>query len=200
MRDLEAVRLDLVVAERGLDLHLQELLADLVGVLPARARLDAGGTIRFQVSDVTVHDFDGDAPRIRYRDRDGAPRELACDFIAGCDGFHGVCRDAIPDGVLSTFEREYPFGWLGILAEVAPSSDELVYAHTERGFALLSLRSPQLSRYYLQVDHDEDVAAWPDDRIWSELRARMATDGDWELVDGPIIDRSIAPMRVRTRS
>ena len=103
--------------------------------------------------------------------------ELECDVIAGCDGFHGVCRGSIPDGVLRTFEREYPFGWLGILAQVAPSMDELVYAHHERGFALLSLRSPQLSRYYVQVAHDEDVAAWPDERIWEELQRRTALDG-----------------------
>ncbi len=120
---------------------------------------------------------------IRYG-HDGAAHELECDVIAGCDGFHGVCRPSIPDGVLKTFEREYPFGWLGILAEVAPSIDELVYAHHERGFALLSLRSPELSRCYLQVRHDEDIAEWPDERIWEELQLRTALDG-WTLARGP---------------
>ena len=115
-------------------------------------------------------------------------------MIAGCDGFHGVCRGSIPDGVLRTFEREYPFGWLGILAQVAPSMDELVYAHHERGFALLSLRSPQLSRYYVQVAHDEDVATWPDERIWEELQRRTALDG-WTLHEGPILEKGVTGMR-----
>ena len=116
----------------------------------------------------------GDAPRVPFR-HEGRDVDLRCDAIAGCDGFHGVCRDAIPAGVLTTYEREHPYGWLGILAAVAPSSDELVYAHHERGFALLSLRTPELSRLYLQCRPDEDLAAWPDDRIWEELRAAS----DW---------------------
>ena len=120
-------------------------------------------------------------------------------MIAGCDGYHGVCRDSIPSGLLRTFEREYPFGWLGILAEVAPSIDELVYAYSERGFALLSLRSPDLSRYYVQVAHDEDVRLWPDDRIWEELQLRTAVDG-WALEEGPILEKGghrHAQLRVR---
>jgi p-hydroxybenzoate 3-monooxygenase len=117
--------------------------------------------------------------------------ELKCDVIAGCDGFHGVCRREVP---AQTFEREYPFGWLGILAQVAPSMDELVYAHHPRGFALLSLRSPQLSRYYVQVAHDEDVAEWPDERIWKELQLRTALEG-WTLHEGSILETSVTGMR-----
>jgi p-hydroxybenzoate 3-monooxygenase len=114
--------------------------------------------------------------------------------VAGCDGFHGVCRSSIPAGVLRTFEREYPFGWLGILAEVAPSMDELVYTHHERGFALLSLRSPRRSRYYLQVAPDEDLSAWPDERVWEELQARTALDG-WSLHEGPVLEKGVTGMR-----
>jgi p-hydroxybenzoate 3-monooxygenase len=126
----------------------------------------------------------------------GERHELSCDVIAGCDGYHGVCRPAIPDGVLQAFEREYPFAWLGILAEVAPSSDELVYCHHERGFALLSMRSPQISRLYLQVQPDERIEEWPDERIWKELHARLATaDGESALREGPLIEKGITPMR-----
>ena len=117
--------------------------------------------------------------------------EVECEVIAGCDGFHGICRAAVP---AQTFEREYPFGWLGILADVAPSMDELVYAHHARGFALLSLRSPELSRYYLQVAHDEDVAAWPDDRIWAQLQHRTALEV-WTLHEGPILEKGVTGMR-----
>ena len=165
-----------------------EVVKDLI-----RARLEAGLPLLFEVAEVSVHELEGDRPRIRFR-HEGRAHELECDAIAGCDGFHGVCRPSIPAGVLRTFEREYPFGWLGILAQVAPSMDELVYAHTERGFALLSLRSPQLSRYYLQVDHDEDVAAWPDARIWEELQARTAVEG-WTLHEGPILEKGVTGMR-----
>jgi p-hydroxybenzoate 3-monooxygenase len=120
--------------------------------------------------------------------------ELECDVVAGCDGFHGASRRSIPNGKLRLVEREYPFGWLGILAAVAPSMDELVYAHHERGFALLSLRSPELSRYYLQVAHDENLAEWPNDRIWEELQQRTALDG-WTLHEGPILEKSVTGMR-----
>jgi len=120
--------------------------------------------------------------------------ELECDVIAGCDGFHGVCRGSVPAGVLQIFEREYPFGWLGILAEVAPSSDELVYAHHERGFALLSLRSPERSRYYVQCDPADVAEDWPDNRVWDELRARTALDG-WTLEEGPVLEKGVTPMR-----
>jgi len=161
-----------------------EVVKDLIA-----ARIESGLPLHFEVDDVSVHDFDSERPRIRW-----AGGELECDVIAGCDGFHGVCRTSIPAGVLRTFEREYPFGWLGILAQVPPSMDELIYAHHERGFALLSLRSPELSRYYVQVRHDEDVDEWPDDRVWEELRARTALDG-WTLADGPILEKGVTGMR-----
>jgi p-hydroxybenzoate 3-monooxygenase len=120
--------------------------------------------------------------------------EITCDVIAGCDGFHGPSRAAVPAGVLREFTREYPYGWLGILADVEPSIDELVYAHTENGFALLSLRSPTRSRYYLQVDHDEDITRWPDDRVWEELQRRTAVDG-WALKEGPVLEKGVTGMR-----
>jgi p-hydroxybenzoate 3-monooxygenase len=165
-----------------------EVVKDLID-----ARIEADLPLLFEVADVSVHDLETDRPRIRFAHQ-GAYHELECDAVAGCDGFHGVCRPSIPDGVLRTFEREYPFGWLGILAHVAPSMDELVYAHTERGFALLSLRSPALSRYYLQVDHDEDVAAWPDERVWEELQRRTTVEG-WTLHEGPILEKGVTGMR-----
>ncbi len=130
---------------------------------------------------------------MRYR-HGGAEHELRADFIAGCDGFHGVSRPSIPEGVLQLWQREYPFGWLGILARVAPSAEELVYSRNQRGFALLSMRSPEISRLYLQVDPNDDIANWPDARIWDELQQRLATPG-WELEEGPIFDKSITPMR-----
>jgi p-hydroxybenzoate 3-monooxygenase len=165
-----------------------EVVKDLVA-----ARLASGRPLHFEVEDVSLHDLDGDRPSVRYR-HDGAEHELSCDVIAGCDGFHGVSRRSIPAGVLREFGREYPYGWLGILAAVAPSHDELIYAHTERGFALLSMRSPELSRLYLQCDPDEDLAIWPDERIWQELQARLGTEG-WTLDEGPILEKGVTPMR-----
>jgi p-hydroxybenzoate 3-monooxygenase len=174
---------------RGIVIYGQtEVVKDLIA-----ARLAAGLPLFFEVSDVAVRDLESDRPRIAFS-RQGGTDELECDVIAGCDGFHGVCRPSIPGGVLRTFEREYPYGWLGILAEVAPSMDELVYTHSERGFALLSLRSPQLSRYYVQVEHDEDIDAWPDERIWEELQLRTAVDG-WSLQEGPIREKGVTGMR-----
>jgi p-hydroxybenzoate 3-monooxygenase len=163
------------------------------------ARLAAGGRIFFEAEEVSVHDFDGAPsaarPRIRFRSADG-PQEIVCDFIAGCDGFHGVCRPSIPAGALTVYERTYPFGWLGILAEAPPSSDELIYAYHERGFALLSMRSPTLSRLYIQCAPDEDLEQWPDDRIWQELRTRLATaDGKWKLTEGAIVQKGVTGMR-----
>ncbi len=165
-----------------------EVVKDLI-----EARLAAALPLLFETAAVAVHDLDTARPRIRFT-HEGVEQELECDFVAGCDGFHGVCRPAIPEGVLRTFEREYPFGWLGILAQVAPSMDELVYSHSERGFALLSLRSPQLSRYYVQVRHDEDPAEWSDERIWEELRLRTQVDG-WTLHGGPILEKGVTGMR-----
>jgi p-hydroxybenzoate 3-monooxygenase len=167
----------------------QEVIKDLVA-----ARLAACLPIIFEAEDVSVHGFDGAKPSIRFRAA-GKSEELHCDFIAGCDGFHGVCRPSIPPGVLTEFNREYPFAWLGILAQAPPSSDELVYTYSERGFALLTMRTREISRLYLQVPFDEDIEAWPDDRIWSELRSRTAAEGDWELSEGAIFQKNIAPMR-----
>jgi p-hydroxybenzoate 3-monooxygenase len=142
----------------------QEVVKDLI-----KARLEAGATIHFEVADVRATDIDASNPVISFR-KDGRQYALNCDFVAGCDGFHGVSRDAIPPGVLRTYNHTYPFGWLGILAAVAPSTDELIYAYHDRGFALHSLRSHEISRLYIQVAPDEDIAQWPDDRIWEELR------------------------------
>ena len=165
-----------------------EVVKDLIA-----ARLESGLPLLFEAADVRVEDVETERPRLRFR-HDGREQELECDVVAGCDGFHGVCRDAIPRGVLRTFNREYPFGWLGILAAVAPSIDELVYAYHERGFALLSLRSPELSRYYVQCRPDEDVAEWPDERVWAELQARTAVAG-WTLEEGPILEKGVTGMR-----
>jgi len=165
-----------------------EVVKDLVA-----ARVESGLPLLFDVDGVTVETLDSERPRISF-ERDGTRHELECDVVAGCDGFHGVCRTSIPAGVLSTFERDYPFAWLGILAAVAPSIDELVYAHHERGFALLSLRSPDLSRYYVQCRPDEPLEDWPDERIWEELQLRTALDG-WMLHEGPVLEKGITGMR-----
>ena len=167
----------------------QEVVKDLIN-----ARIDAGGTIHFEVEDVRPADIDTSSPVVNYR-KDGRNYELTCDFVAGCDGFHGVSRDAIPSGVLRTYNHTYPFGWLGILAAVAPSTDELIYAYHDRGFALHSLRSHKISRLYIQVAPDENIDEWPDDRIWEELRLRFATDDGWTLTDGPVLEKGITPMR-----
>jgi p-hydroxybenzoate 3-monooxygenase len=167
----------------------QEVIKDLVA-----ARLAAGGPIIFEAGDVSVQGINGARPSIHFQTA-GKAEELQCDFIAGCDGFHGICRPSIPAGVLTEYDRVYPFGWLGILAQAPPSSDELVYAYSERGFALLTMRSRQVGRLYLQVPHDEDINSWPDDRIWSELQTRLAADGDWKLTEGPITQKGITGMR-----
>jgi p-hydroxybenzoate 3-monooxygenase len=167
----------------------QEVVKDLIA-----ARLEAGGELLFDVEDVTVHGLESERPCLRFAHA-GSEHELRCDVIAGCDGFHGVCREAIPEGTLSIYEREYPFAWLGILAEVTPSSEELIYCHHERGFALHSMRSPQVTRLYLQCAPDEDIDAWPDERIWTELQTRLATDDGWTLEEGPLVEKGITPMR-----
>jgi p-hydroxybenzoate 3-monooxygenase len=167
----------------------QEVVKDLIA-----ARLRDDGDIRFEVSDVALSGVSSDAPSIAFT-HEGAEHDLECDVIAGCDGFHGVCRDAIPADVRREYDRTYPFGWLGILAEVAPSSDELIYALHDRGFALASLRSPTITRLYLQCEPDEDADAWPDDRIWEELRTRLDTREGFELNDGPIFEKGVAALR-----
>jgi p-hydroxybenzoate 3-monooxygenase len=166
-----------------------EVIRDLV-----KARLEASGRLLFEVTDVSVHDFDTSAPKVRFRQR-GEPQELLCDFIAGCDGFHGVCRPSIPATRRTEYQRIYPFGWFGILAEAPRSTPELIYARHERGFALVSTRSPELQRLYFQCDPKDDIAHWPDERIWPELKARLATTDVWTLMDGPIIQKGIVAMR-----
>ena len=166
-----------------------EVTKDLIG-----ARLAAGGKIVFEAEDVSVHDFEGKRPKIRFR-KDGKAKELACDFIGGCDGFHGVCRMSVPQDALTVYERIYPFAWLGILAKTPPVSDELIYCHHERGFALFSMRSPTLSRLYIQCTPDEHLDEWPDARIWNELRLRLGGDAAAALQAGPSLEKSVTPMR-----
>ncbi|MBI3477104.1 MAG: 4-hydroxybenzoate 3-monooxygenase [Acidobacteria bacterium] len=181
---------------KGITIYAQhEVVKDLI-----RARLADGGQIHFDVEEVSVHDFADPAggtaassPRIRYR-KDGAVHEIVCDFIAGCDGFHGICRPSIPRGVLTEYERVYPFGWLGILAAAPPSTTELIYAYHDRGFALHSMRTPQIGRLYLQCDPEEDIEQWSDERIWTELQIRLASDG-WTLTEGPVIQKGVTGMR-----
>jgi p-hydroxybenzoate 3-monooxygenase len=167
----------------------QEVVKDLIA-----ARLQAGGELRFEVGDTSVHDLESDRPAVRYS-HDGAEHELRCDVIAGCDGFHGICRPSIPEGKLTVYEREYPFAWLGILARARPSAEELIYANHERGFALHSMRSPEVTRLYLQCEPDEDLDEWPDARIWEELQTRFELDGGFSLNEGEIFERGITPMR-----
>jgi len=168
-----------------------EVVKDLI----ARRLADGGpDAIEFSVSGTEVADLDTDKPLLRYTDAAGVRHEVGCDVIAGCDGFHGICRPSVPAGILASTERDYPYSWLGILADVAPSTDELIYAHHRNGFALHSLRSPTLSRLYFQVDPDEDIANWPDDRIWAELASRFELPG-WTLQQGPVLDKAITPMR-----
>ncbi|WP_346108324.1 4-hydroxybenzoate 3-monooxygenase [Nonomuraea maheshkhaliensis] len=179
------IAFDKLVPGRAITVYgQQEVVKDLIA-----ARLAAGGDVRFEVEDVAVHALEPE-PYLTF----GGER-LDCDVIAGCDGFHGVSRPSIPEGVLSVFEREYPFAWLGILARVAPSSDELIYARNERGFALHSMRSPSVSRFYLQVPADAELGEWPDERIWAELKARLETVPGFELTTGEITERGITPMR-----
>ena len=166
----------------------QEVVKDLI-----KARLDANAPLFFEVENTSIHDLETDAPKIRFT-KDGAEQEIVCDFIAGCDGFHGICRSTIPAGVLNFYDRVYPFGWLGILAESKPPSEELIYCHHERGFALFSMRTPDITRLYLQCEPDEDIAKWTDDRIWSELESRLGAS-DLTLKEGRIFQKSVTPMR-----
>ena len=153
-----------------------------------------GSTTVYEVQDVEPHGFDGAKPFVTYR-RDGVVQRIDCDFIAGCDGSHGVSRKAVPEAAIATFERVYPFGWLGILAEVPPLDRELVYAHHHRGFALCSMRSAVRSRYYIQCPFDEKLEDWPDDRFWDELRRRLPRQDAARVTTGPAFEKSIAPLR-----
>ena len=179
---------------RAITIYAQgEVVKDLID-----ARHAADGKLIFEAAKVSVHDFEGSLssnqkPSIQFQ-KDGAAVELACDFIAGCDGFHGICRPSIPRGVLTAYDRIYPFAWLGILAEAPPSSEELIYCYHDRGFALLSMRSPTLSRLYLQCAPDELIENWSDEKIWRELQTRLACPG-WTLTEGPIVQKGIAGMR-----
>ncbi len=166
----------------------QEVVKDLIA-----ARLADGGQILFEAEAIGVDDLTSTRPTVRFR-HEGEIHSLECDFVAGCDGSHGVSRAAIPEGVLQVFEKEYPVAWLGVLAAVAPSTEELIYAYHERGFALHSMRSPQLSRLYLQCQPDESLDDWSNDRIWDELHLRFEMEG-WSLTEGPLVDKSITPMR-----
>jgi p-hydroxybenzoate 3-monooxygenase len=179
---------------KGVTIYAQhEVIKDLIA-----ARLKTQGQILFGVESVKISDFQDSAmssrPRIGF-EFEGGQRHLECDFIAGCDGFHGICRPSVPEGILTIYERVYPFAWLGILAEAPPSMEELIYAYSKRGFALLSMRSPQISRLYIQCDPEEDVANWPDEKIWQELHARLASDEDWRLTEGPVLQKGITGMR-----
>ena len=166
-----------------------EVVHDLI-----EARLATRRPLHFEAEDVSVHDLESDMPRIRFRHNDTS-HEIACDAIAGCDGFHGICRPSIPPHQLQLYERVYPFAWLGILAEAAPSSHELVYSLHERGFALYSMRSPHVTRLYLQCAPDEDVTEWSDERIWSELRTRLTTGDGWKPNEGRILQKGVTGMR-----
>ena len=185
--DLHRIDFRALVNKRVTIYGQQEVVKDLV-----ERRLTDGGALLFEVSDVNIHDLTGKQPKIRFS-YEGHQQEISCDFIAGCDGFHGVCRPSIPDGVLSVFERDYPFGWLGILSESPPPDHELVYSYTDRGFALYTMRSPTLARLYLQCDHDEDIEDWPDSRIWDELHKRLG--GARKLQEGKMLQKGVTPMR-----
>ncbi len=183
------------LANRSVTIYPQnKVVADLFDI-----RFAAKGRIFLEAADASVHDF-GDAgsrgpkPKIRFV-AGGEPHELTCDYIAGCDGFHGICRPSIPEGALTVYDRIYPFGWLGILAEAPPSAEELVYAYHERGFSLLSMRSPTISRLYIQCEPDENIEEWPDERIWRELHARLETTDGWHLTEGPILQKGVTGMR-----
>ena len=166
-----------------------EVVHDLID-----ARVETTRPLYFEAEDVSVGDLESSAPVVRFR-HDGAEHEVRCDFIAGCDGFHGICRPSIPEGILTIYERVYQFGWLGILAEAAPSSDELVYTLHERGFALFSMRSPKVTRLYLQVPPDESIQNWSDEAIWEEMLRRMTTRDGWKPNMGRITQKSVTPMR-----
>jgi p-hydroxybenzoate 3-monooxygenase len=166
-----------------------EVVKDLIEL-----QLADGAPLLFEATVDRVEGADTDRPVVHYT-HEGSAQTLSCDWVVGCDGFHGVARAAVPDDVRKTYEKAYPYSWLGILADVAPSNDELIYAHSPRGFALLSMRSPSVSRLYLQVPNGTDPAEWSDERIWDELDARFATNGDWKLERGPITSKSVLPMR-----
>ena len=167
----------------------QEVVKDLIA-----RRLADGGDLRFECGEVSLHDLNTRRPRIRI-DKNGTADEIFCDYIAGCDGSHGISRSSFPDGAITIYERTYPFAWLGILAEAAPSRDELLYMHHQRGFALYSMRSPRITRLYLQCRPDENIDEWSDDRIWQELHTRLSCSDGWHPTEGRILQRGVTGMR-----
>jgi p-hydroxybenzoate 3-monooxygenase len=167
-----------------------EVIRDLV-----KARLEARGQLLFGVQDVSLLDLDTKLPKLRFHDAAGGVQEITCDYIAGCDGFHGVSRPSMPSRMRKEFERVYPFGWFGILVEAPPATEELIYAYHERGFALVSTRSPQIQRLYLQCNPNNKVDDWPDTRIWAELHARLAGTDGWRLTEGRIFQKGVVAMR-----
>jgi p-hydroxybenzoate 3-monooxygenase len=166
-----------------------EVIKDLI-----QSRLAAGAAIEFEAEQVSIENLDSERPLVRY-EKNGVAHEISCDYIAGCDGFHGICRPSVPAGALTTYEKVYPFGWLGILADAPPSQEELVYMNHDRGFALFSMRSPEVTRLYLQCDPDEDIGQWSDDRIWSELLTRLESRDGWKPNIGNITQKSVTSMR-----
>jgi p-hydroxybenzoate 3-monooxygenase len=190
--DRQRHRIDLAALSGGRAIVVygqHEVVKDLIA-----ARVANGQPILWEASDVAIHGLDGERPTVTCTHA-GERVTIEADYIAGCDGFHGICRPAIPEGALRMYDRIYPFAWLGILAEAEPSSHELVYANHERGFALFSMRSEKITRLYLQCDPDEDIKAWSDDRIWGELHTRLATDDGWKVNEGPIMQKGVTPMR-----
>jgi p-hydroxybenzoate 3-monooxygenase len=193
---IEQVAVDLLdEAGVGTRMHREGLIHDgtQICVDGVRHRVAGLSTI-YEAHDVALHDILGTTPRVTYR-VDGEPREIACDFVAGCDGFHGVSRKSVPTDAITQYERVYPFGWLGLLADTPPVSHELIYVRHHNGFALCSMRSPTRSRYYLQCSLADDLDAWPDERFWSELKARLDNAAREDIVTGPSIEKSIAPLR-----
>ena len=185
--ELHRIDFKALVGKRCVVYGQQEVVKDLV-----TRRVADKAPILFDVEDVAVHDLASGQPKIRFQ-HEGQPKEIVCDFIGGCDGFHGICRPSVPEGVLSVFDRDYPFGWLGILSESAPPEHELIYSYTDRGFALYAMRAPTLARLYLQCEHDEEIENWSDDRIWSELNRRLG--GTRDLARGKVLQKGITPMR-----
>ena len=185
------IRIDIaaLTGHRVLVYGQTELTKDLIDAAPGR-----GVDIIWEASDITLHDIESDAPFVTFS-KDGTSQRLDCDFLAGCDGFHGPSRRAIPAAQAREFERAYPFGWLGILADVPPCHHELIYSNHERGFALASMRSLTRSRYYIQVPLDERIEDWPDERLWDELAIRLGPDAAAHMTRGPAIEKSIAPLR-----
>lgn len=185
--DLHHIDFKALVNKRITIYGQQEVVKDLVV-----QRLADGGPLLFEVDGVSVHDLTSHQPKIRFT-HEGKHQEIECDFIAGCDGYHGICRPSFPEGVLSVFERDYPFGWLGILSESPPPDHDLIYSYTDEGFALYTMRSPTLARLYLQCDHDEAIEAWPDARIWEHLHRRLG--GARKLQEGKILQKGVTAMR-----